>query len=68
MTQDRFKKLKESLKQAIQHARFETAKTTELSDRDRDKFLEEIKRDEPNDNLKSAFSRCHEMFGEDDDS
>jgi len=64
MTQDRFEKLKESLKQAIQHARFETP--TELSDRDRDKFLEVIKRDEPNDNLKSAFRRCHEMFGDDD--
>ena len=61
MTQDRFEKLKESLKQAIQHARF----TTELSDRDRDKFLELIKRDEPNDNLKNAFKRCREMFDED---
>ena len=62
MKKDRFKRLKKSLKQAIQHARF----TTELSNRDRDKFLEEVKRDEPNDNLKSAFRRCHEMFGNDD--
>lgn len=61
MTQDRFEKLKESLNQAIQHARI----TTELSDRDRDKFLELIKRDEPNDNLKNAFKRCREMFDED---
>jgi len=67
MTQDRFEKLKESLKQAVQHARFETT-TTKLSDRDRDKFLEVIKQDEPNDNLKSAFRRCHEMFGDDDNS
>jgi hypothetical protein len=66
MTQDRFEKLKESLKQAIQHARFETGKAAELSDRDRDKFLEVIKRDEPNDNLRKAFRRCHEMFGDDD--
>lgn len=62
MKQNRFKKLKKSLNQAIQHARI----TTELSDRDRDKFLEEIKRDEPNDNLKNAFKRCHKLFGKDD--
>ncbi len=62
MKKNRFKKLKKSLNQAIQHARI----TTELSDRDRDKFLELIKRDEPNDNLKKAFRRCHKLFGEDD--
>lgn len=62
MKKNRFKKLKKSLSQAIQHARI----TTELSDRDRDKFLELIKRDEPNDNLRKAFRRCHELFGEND--
>lgn len=61
MEQDKYEKLQCSIKQATEHLR-----TTELSDRDRDRFLEAIRENEPNDNLKKAVRRCNEMFTDND--
>jgi uncharacterized protein (DUF1778 family) len=61
MEEKMYEKLRCSIEQATEHAR-----TTKLSERDYDRFLEMLEEDEPNENLKKAMKRCNKMFTDND--
>jgi len=61
MEEKMYEKLRCSIEQATEYAR-----TTKLSGRDYDHFLEMLEEDKPNDNLKKAMKRCNKMFTDND--
>ncbi len=56
MNEESFSDLKKSLNQAIDHA--------ELSERDWELFMEAIRKEEPNDNLKKAVKRHNQILND----